>query len=289
MRRALIILSAILLCGCAAERELPYDYDLADYIELAEYRGISYVPIGDPERRTVEAYDRVTAEISAEVEGVERLFSGEYSFVVGESGFLPGFDEALVGMAVGESRTLELRVPDDYPQAPELAGLPAVVTVRVTALDLSALRQANADTLFEIVCDNSEVLAYPEAELAEYVEDYRELYSAFAAQYNMELYDYVEAFFAAQPEQFDELCLTNAEASVRRDLVIYAIARAEGLEPGRAELEQSRPKWLETYGYASENDMPVGWDDPGVAASLERMAIEQMVKDFIYESASPAR
>lgn len=65
------------------------------------HSAIPYLPYGDTGRDTVEPYDLVTAELEAAVEGVETPFRGTYTFEVGYSNFLEGFDDALIGLRGG--------------------------------------------------------------------------------------------------------------------------------------------------------------------------------------------
>ncbi|MGI6028096.1 MAG: FKBP-type peptidyl-prolyl cis-trans isomerase [Candidatus Heteroscillospira sp.] len=285
MKRIFLPLLVILvLCSCAGSVPEPYDYALGDYIELGQYKGISYTPYGDPDSSAAMPEDTVTAEVIAMVEGTEQLFAGVYSFEVGYSNFLPGFDEALVGMEPGDTASMKLTLPQVYDSAPEYAGRDAEVQVRLISIDYSPARQANRDALWSIVLDGSTVLKYPEEELREYQEDFRACYEAFAKEYGLSLDEYLSAFFGTNSSGLDELCLKNAESSVKRDLVLYAIARAENLVPDREDLEKAKPTWLITYGYESEEAMPEPWSSPEVSASLEKLAVQELVMDFIFDS-----
>ena len=283
-----ILIFLLLLAGCGQEKATPaYDYDLAEYIQLGPYKEIRYVPYGDTRRSYALPEDTVTAEVLALVDGDDQLFAGVYTFQVGYSNFLDGFDEALVGMEVGSTAALELKIPDVYESAPEYAGHSVEVQVRLLELDLSAYEEMNRQALWQIVLDSSQVLRYPEAELAAYEADFRACFEAFAAQYGMDLDRYLQTFFGTDSAGLDRLCRENAETSVKRDLVLYAIARAESLVPGAGELEAAKSLWLATYGYANEEDMPADWSDPEVAASLEKLALQNMVQSYIYENALP--
>lgn len=53
-----------------------------------------------------------------------------YELTIGSHSFIPGFEEQMVGMAVGETRDLNLKFPEQYHSA-ELAGAEVVFTVTV--------------------------------------------------------------------------------------------------------------------------------------------------------------
>lgn len=265
-----------------------YDYDLNRYVELREYTGIPYKPYGNAERSTVEMGDTVTVEIEAKVDGVEEPITGIDTFVVGESNFLPGFDEGLVGHDINDTIKMDLAFPEDYGN-PDYAGKAVDLTAYILILDLSYIRDMNEAALWQIVLDESTVLQYPEKELAEYAEDYRECYEGFARQYNMTLDNYLKTFFNVGEEGLEDLCRKNAEEQIREEMVMYAVYRDAGLTLTQTDLDNCKQLWLQSYGYESEEDMPVGWDDEGVAKSLQTMALERKVKSFVYQQALPEK
>lgn len=262
----------------------PYAYDLSEYVILRDYMGISYIPYGDGSRTTADYGDTVTVEIEALVDGEETPISGIHTFEVGNSGFLDGFDEGLVGHGLDEAISMHLTFPEN---APSLAGKPVEITAYILILDLTAYREQNESALWQIVVDESAVLQYPEAELIRYTEDFRTNYIAFARQYGMTLDAYLNSFFGAGEEDLDRLCRQNAEELIREELVMYAVFRDAGLFLTQADLDACKPLWLNTYGYQQESDMPVGWEDPGVAESLERLAVRRKVRGYIFSGAVP--
>src|SRR6201747_1221856 len=73
-----------------------------------------------------ESGDRVTVNFKGSIDGTP--FDGgigeNIQVVIGSNTFIPGFEEQLLGMAAGESRTLKVSFPKNYTNA-ELAGKPA--------------------------------------------------------------------------------------------------------------------------------------------------------------------
>ena len=262
----------------------PYDYDLGEYLKLWDYTGIRYTPLGDPGRSDVRWGDTVTLELRLDIDGVEEPSEGIDTITVGDSGFLEGFDEGLVGHSVDETVEMELQFPADYGN-PDYAGRAVRVTAQILLLDLSTYRDQNESALWDIVVGESEVLQYPEKEFLRYEEDYRELYEAFARQYQMSLDDYLQAFFQITEEELPERCRADAEAAVKEDMVLWAIWRDAGLSLTEGDLENCRQLWLQTYGYESEADMPAAWDDASIAQSLQRLAVERKVKTLLLQSA----
>ena len=53
-----------------------------------------------------------------------------HSLELGSNSFIPGFEDQVVGMAIGEDKDIEVTFPEDY-QAEELKGKAAVFKVKL--------------------------------------------------------------------------------------------------------------------------------------------------------------
>lgn len=84
--------------------------------------------------------DRVTVDFIGKIDG--EPFDGgraeDYQFVVGEGQMLKEFEEAVVGMKVGESKTFPLSFPEDY-QGRDVAGKTADFMVTLKKLEATHL------------------------------------------------------------------------------------------------------------------------------------------------------
>ncbi len=80
--------------------------------------------------------DRVTISFEGSIGGVP--FEGgkgtDAPLVLGSGQFIPGFEEHLVGGKAGDSKTFDVKFPDDY-RATELAGKDATFAVTVSAVE----------------------------------------------------------------------------------------------------------------------------------------------------------
>jgi trigger factor len=83
-----------------------------------------------------ETGDRVTINFKGSING--ELFDGGTGegipVVIGAGQFIPGFEEQLVGMAVGETRTLKVSFPKNY-ASEKLAGQPAEFETTATLIE----------------------------------------------------------------------------------------------------------------------------------------------------------
>lgn len=86
----------------------------------------------DRVERAAEKGDRVIVDFKGTLDGVafDGGSSDNYAFLVGEGQMLPEFDNAVLGMKEGESKTFDLSFPEDY-QGKDVAGKTAQFTVAV--------------------------------------------------------------------------------------------------------------------------------------------------------------
>ena len=150
------------LAGCGKkEEDMAYikDFDPLDYVELGEYKGLEvsmdatevteeelndYIDylltyymetVEITERDEVQSGDIVNIDYMGKKDGV--AFDGGtaegYDLTIGSGTFIPGFEDALIGMKVGETRDIDLTFPENYPTE-DLAGAPVVFTVTVNSI-----------------------------------------------------------------------------------------------------------------------------------------------------------
>lgn len=85
--------------------------------------------------RPVQAGDIVNLNYAGTVDG--KAFEGgtaeNQSLTIGSNMFIPGFEEQMVGMAIGEEKDLQVKFPEQY-HAEELAGKDAVFHVKVNGI-----------------------------------------------------------------------------------------------------------------------------------------------------------
>jgi trigger factor len=90
--------------------------------------------------------DRVTVDFVGVIDGVE--FPGgkadDYAFVLGEGRMLPEFEQATVGLKVGESKTFPLAFPEDY-HGKDVAGKTAEFTITLKGLEWAHLPEIDGE------------------------------------------------------------------------------------------------------------------------------------------------
>ena len=94
--------------------------------------------------RPIENGDEVELDYSGTVDGVK--FEGgtaeHQTLVIGSGMFIPGFEEQMIGMNVGEEKDLNVKFPDEY-HSDELKGKDAVFHIKVHAVRVKELPEAD--------------------------------------------------------------------------------------------------------------------------------------------------
>ena len=93
--------------------------------------------------------------VTADGEPVKGAQSDRLPLVIGEGGYLPGFEDQLVGLEPGASKSFDLEFPEDYREAP-LRGKQA--TFDVTMLDRREKRLPELDDEFAKSVSNAQTV-----------------------------------------------------------------------------------------------------------------------------------
>ncbi len=260
------------------------DADVEADLKRLQERNSRLVPV---EGRAAENGDTATIDFSGSVDGkkFEGGTSENYPLVLGSGSFIPGFEEQVVGMQVGEEKDVCVKFPDDY-QAEELKGKDAVFAVKLNKLERKELPEINdefikdaagaesvdaykaevrarmekqAQEKGEAETENNIVRAItanatveiPEAMVENQIDamvqnaEYR-----LGMQYGgMKLADYLK-YMGSNLHDFREGYRKQAEENVKSQLVIEKIVKTEGFKATDEEIDAK----LEEFAKASEKD-----------------------------------
>lgn len=114
-----------------------FEYNVSDAEVETEMKKILESAANDAEvtDRACKIGDTVNIDFSGSVDG-EKFPGGtaeDYNLVLGSGSFIPGFEEAVVGMKTGENRDINVKFPDDY-QADNLRGKDAVFNINLNKI-----------------------------------------------------------------------------------------------------------------------------------------------------------
>lgn len=94
--------------------------------------------------RAVENGDTVIIDYSGSVDGVK--FDGgtaeKQTLVIGSGSFIPGFEEQIVGMKIGEDKDINVKFPDEY-HAENLKGKDSVFAIKLHEIKKKELPEVN--------------------------------------------------------------------------------------------------------------------------------------------------
>jgi len=234
------------------------------------------------EAGTVEIDDTVTIDFEGFKDDVPFVGgkSANYELVIGSGTFIPGFEEGLIGVEVGQHVDVNVTFPDEY-HSSELAGQKAVFKTDIKKIqrkEFSSLDDEFAkdvsefETLDELKTDlrnklliNAEALAktnhqkvilakvvdnasveIPEVMVTERVKVMVDDLSRNLTQQGMTLEQYYQ-YTGTTEEVMEERLRPQATESVKADLVLEAIAKAEGIEVTEDEVNEEIKKLSEQY------------------------------------------
>ncbi|MCL2099683.1 MAG: peptidylprolyl isomerase [Oscillospiraceae bacterium] len=119
----------------------------------AELRWKSEIPLQDiDENRPVQNGDIANIDFLGMLDGVP--FAGGaaegYDLGIGSGAFIPGFEEQIVGMTVGEVRDIDITFPEEYGAA-DLAGQAVVFRITLNSvIPLEALEEHSGTVIIEL-------------------------------------------------------------------------------------------------------------------------------------------
>jgi len=110
----------------------------------------------DVEPRPAETGDVLVVDFTGRIDGepFEGGAATDAAIEVGGAGYIPGFSEQMAGMSPGETRTIDVTFPDEYPAAPAMAAKAAQFEIVAKKLQRAMLPQQD-DALAKAVGLNS--------------------------------------------------------------------------------------------------------------------------------------
>ena len=234
---------------------------------------------------TVDRAAQMGDTVVIDFEGFEggKPFQGgkaeDYSLTLGSGSFIPGFEEALVGAVAGEERDVNVTFPENY--AKELAGKPAVFKCKVHEVkesikpeldDEFAKDVSEFDTLDALKNDIRERFTksreeqnerafesaavqlaaanmtcnVPACMIDDQVDHQIEQFSYQLQSQGMKMEDYTK-MIGGDLSSLRQSMRPMAEQTVRSDILLSEIARAENLEVTDEEVEEELKKLAEQY------------------------------------------
>jgi trigger factor len=268
-----------------------------------------------PEGHKAAEGDQVVMDFTGKVDGV--AFDGgtgtDMAVVIGSGNLIPGFEDQLVGVTVGEEKTINVTFPDEY-GAKNLAGKAATFDLSITAVKVKA--EGGPDDAFakQLGLESLEKLReiikmQIEQEHAGLTRTFmkRKLLDQLAASHDFEVPPtMVEAEFGqiwaqleheAGHEEDKDAALAEMEKDkeeyrgiavrrVRLGLLLSEIGQANGIEVSQQEMNRLIAQAAQQYGPQDrERFAQYIRNEPMAAAQLRAPLYEDKVVDYLFEKA----
>ena len=245
------------------------DEEIDAEIERVRERNSRKVPV---EGRAAEKGDIANIDFVGTVDGV-KFEGGEaqgFDLTLGSGQFIPGFEDQVIGMNVGEEKDVNVTFPENY-QAEALKGKAAVFAVKLNALQGKELpevtdefikdatgsetveaykektkerllkqaeRRANDDTensILEAIAANTEV-EIPQAMIEREIDGLVQKFEYQLMYQGLKLEDYLN-FLKITNADFRKNYAEQAEKNVKNQLIISEIIKAENIEATEEEVD----------------------------------------------------
>ena len=306
--------------GQTAEVTLPDTMSDEEFEKQLNYFLMQYAELGDPVTdRPAALNDSVVIDYVGTVDGVafEGGTANDQTAVLGMGQYIPGFEEGIVGMNIGDTKDIHVTFPENY-GAEALAGKAAVFKITLKAITENVLPEYNDDfvmsnfgiatvaefekelrsmnaeeavkernsAILTIITDGSTFKGYPEGAVEDYI--YQQLASDMSAStyYGMSVEEYITMYYGMDVPTYEAQVRAMAEGMVEQELAVYAVAKAEGIEVTPEDMAAETANFLEYYG---ETDLATLCENLGISeelleSSLTFSVVYNKVMNFMKEN-----
>ena len=294
--------------GVSVKKETTVVSDVEVDARVEEERNKQATEIQVEDRAVIEG-DTVNLDYAGTVDGV--AFAGgtaqDQTLKIGSGSFIPGFEEQMIGMNIGEEKDLQVTFPEKY-HAEELAGKAAVFHVKVNSItetqlpaldddfakdisefdtleeykaDIRAKLEAQAaerdnnnftNAVIEKVLENATV-EIPEAMIERQIDSMMRDFEYRLMGNGLKLDDFLK-YTGSDMKAFRENYRGQAEKSVKAHLVLEAIEKAEAIDATQEQIDKQLEAFAAQTGKTVEE----------FKASLSESDIEYFKADAIRDN-----
>lgn len=273
--------------------EVTYDPVTDRGVEMGDYANINYTAVLD---------DEISIDYSGDDEDI----------MVGEGFIYPEVEEALIGMKTGDKKTVEVTLTEDFAENEEDVGKKLSLKITLNEITVENIPEYNEEYVKEhteyssieeyeesikqellesteeeykyvaveeimaYIIDNSKFDGYPQELYDSCKENFDSSNEFYASMYGMEVEEYLNMLGLDEAAQEREI-INN----VNYELVVGAVAQAEGIDCSEQEISDFIKEVYADYGYESEKEFSEDYTEDEVGFEL----IYEKVMDFLYENA----
>jgi trigger factor len=293
--------------------------EVNEELKKLQSRHAELVPV---EEGAAQNGDVVVIDFEGFVDGV--AFEGgkaeRYSLELGSNSFIPGFEEQVVGLEKDGEKDITVSFPEDY-HAEELKGKEAVFKIKLHDIKRKNLPElddefakdvSEFETLDEYKADlesklkerkESEAKRGQEAEVVEKVsaaatvdipqvmidDEAEQMVKEFENRLRMQgmNIDMYYQFTGQSAEDLKGQMQEDAQKRVRNNLVLEAVAKAEGIEATQEEIQAELEKLAQMYG-RSADEVAAIFANNGNLQTLVNDIVTRKTVDFLMENSKVA-
>ena len=340
-----MVLTALSGCGNSSKgsvEEMESNY--SKYVTLGKYKGVEYTPqktdvteddvqyeidslIDDNSTekqikdRAATIGDAVNIDYVGSIDGVE--FEGGSTqgagteITLGNSGYIAGFDDQIVGHTPGDAFDVKAKFPDDYSNK-DLAGKDAVFATTLnyiavtekpkyddvlvaSATDYKTTKEfeeatkkhleeenaesdlsSNKSTVLQKVIEASSVSELPEAEVNTRIQSMVDNVTQAAESNGIDLATYL-SYYGYDEEGFKNQVKSSVEDYIKQKMIVSAIAEAENISVTDEEIEAKKQELMDQTGITDIETLKstYGYEDSDFGYDV----LYTKVVDMIFESA----
>lgn len=229
-----------------------------------------------------------TGTVNGETFNGSQTPEGGTTIVLGYTGFVDNFEDKLVGMSIGETRTIEINYPENYGN-PDINGKTATFEVTMNSIyeytlpeltdemiqanstytSVEEMRTACENTLMqeyqyrkenelmgnilEQLVANTTINSYPEDEINAYIDRANKVVEDYAEMYNMTSLEIMQSMYGVStPEEFTEIVRNEAQEYIENKMILCAFARVHNITVTAQQFDEFRNQLLADLNVPAE-------------------------------------
>lgn len=217
--------------------------------------------------------------------------------ILGHSSFIDGFEDNIVGMNIGETKTFDITYPKSYGSS-LLAGNTATFDVTLVkifektlpeltdeivqensgyntvneitkacrdALEADATMNRNTELYNSVITysiENGNFTNVPNDEIESYINQFNQTLDEYAAQYEMDKATAIKYLYDLDDaKEFDALIRKDAELYLKSKIITYALIKRYDIKIDEDEFKDYRTELLDKLSLQSVDDISAIYDD----------------------------
>lgn len=303
---------------CVATTTLPENYIGIEVTKVTDEEVEAYIkevlekyPALEEKEGTVENGDIVNLDYVGTSEG-EEFDAGTMDLEVGSGQTIDGFEDGLLGAAIGETRVLELKFPDPYTVNTDLSGKDAIFEVKVNSISRYVVQEFTDEAINEItggeytttedfreyafsllteereytavmdyMVENTTFGELNEAYIEASLNSMKDYYGYYAAIYGMDIDTFMQYQGVTDADAFWAEMKEEMRRAEQERIVLYCIAKAENITITEEEFTASATSLAESYSMTLEEFLEAQ-DETYVRQSiLMERALEYLLHNIV--------